>query len=281
MSQTFRELYVDVSTLEIDDLGAAPAHVEMIDRMLETRTPHEPDFRAFSLFERSGCTFFDIGANIGNSALSVHFVQPTWTVVSFEPNTALNPLYDRVRHEFHADGADFHLFNVGLGAAPGDIEFFMPRVGTWNVVGEASFDLDHFRDPHVAARLSSYSSTGEWKLLRTLLPIVRFDDYSELKPILDKIGPQDDVFVKIDVEGFEENVLIGMTKFIESHKPVFMIENSPEDSVLKILSKYGYRSYNYVSSLNRLSPVTNRSGSLNLFYLHEDFHPEQRDGWHI
>lgn len=260
-----------VSELDRSLLVAAPEHLRMIDSMLDSRIPHESDFRAFALFRNPDCVFFDIGANIGNSALSVHFVQPRWTVVSFEPNVALNPLHDRVRAEFEADGVSFHVFNVGLGAEPGNAEFYMPRIGAWNVVGEASFDLEHFRDPHVIERLSSYSSSGEWELVRTSFPIVRFDEFEGIKPIIDAIKPNQGVFVKIDIEGFEENALRGMSEFVRQRRPYLMIENTPSDSVPDLLSEMGYSAYYYEIKIDRLAAISDRKSALNLFYVHDSF----------
>lgn len=271
MTSSFGSPGKPVTELDRNHLVAAAEHVRMIDRMLDDRIPHESDFRAFALFRNPDCIFFDVGANIGNSALSVHFMQPKWTVVSFEPNVALNPLLDRVRAEFEANGTSFHLFNVGLGAAPGNAEFYMPRVGDWNVVGEASFDLDHFRDPHVIARLSSYSGNGEWELVRTSFPIVRFDDFEGVKPIIDGIKPNQGIFVKIDIEGFEENALRGMSDFIRQRRPYLMIENTPSDSVPDLLAAMGYGAYYYEKKIDRLVAIIDRSIALNLFYIHDSF----------
>lgn len=271
MTSSFGSPGRPVSELDRTQLVAAPEHVRMIDRMLADRIPHESDFRAFALFRNPDCVFFDIGANIGNSALSVHFMQPKWTVVSFEPNVALNPLLDRVRTEFAADGVPFHLFNVGLGAESGNAEFYMPRVGAWNVVGEASFNLEHFRDPHVIARLSSYSGDGVWELVRTSFPIERFDDFEGIKPIMDGLKPNQGIFVKIDIEGFEENALRGMAEFIRQRRPHFMIENSPNDLVPNLLLEKGYSTYRYNQKIDRLVMITDRRTALNLFYIHDSF----------
>src|SRR5262245_45141496 len=62
------------------------AHVPIFEKQLAEKQPHESDFHLFANFPDRDTVFLDVGANIGNSALSVHFVRPGWRVVSFEPN---------------------------------------------------------------------------------------------------------------------------------------------------------------------------------------------------
>lgn len=50
---------------------------------------HEQDFNAFKLIGDQDSPFFlDVGANAGQSALSIFTVKPNAKIVSFEPNTS-------------------------------------------------------------------------------------------------------------------------------------------------------------------------------------------------
>ena len=76
------------------NLPVANTHITLFEKMLTERTPHEPDFLFFKNFQQYPALFIDVGANIGNSALSVHFVCPKWRVVSFESQICLRVLHE-------------------------------------------------------------------------------------------------------------------------------------------------------------------------------------------
>ncbi len=242
----------------------------MFEEQLASDAPHETEFNAFKLFANKNCIVFDVGANIGNSALSLHLVQPTWRVISFEPNVALSGYHDRVAQVFERDEAAFQVFRVGLGSEPGELAFYVPRIDNWHVVGEASFDLGHFSDPIVTRRLSSYSSSGQWHLSRTRFPVVRFDDFSPVRAVLHELDGTQGLFVKMDVEGFEESALSGMREFITTYRPIFMIENTPTDGVPEFFAALGYEMHGYDAGTDRLISTVSRQGYLNSFYLHKD-----------
>lgn len=59
---------------------------------------------------------------------------------------------------------------------------------------------------------------------------------------LDDIAPSDLLAVKIDVEGAENDVLIGASNLLSTQRPIFVVEfNSP--AVIGVLAAAGYRSY--------------------------------------
>jgi hypothetical protein len=52
-------------------------------------------------------------------------------------------------------------------------------------------------------------------------------------------------FIKIDVEGFETDVLLGAAQTIERCKPVILIEvfENSREKVNKLMEQYGYRKF--------------------------------------
>lgn len=251
----------------LGDLPPSPVHLPVFERLLEQRSPHEQDFLFFRNLKSAGGIFFDVGANIGNSALSINLVQPHWRVISFEPNVSLLYFLERAKAKLSAAGADMTIHQVGLGDIEGVLDFYVPKVEDWYVVGEASFDLVHFDNPIVVKRLSSYSKHGYWELAKTSLPVVRFEDFADVRSVLEAVQDDVDVVVKMDVEGFEYHALSGMTRMIESKRAIFMIENSGDPRIDEIFRRNGYDIFDYDPTANKLWRNFASKRGLNSFYI--------------
>ena len=80
--------------------------------------------------------------------------------------------------------------------------------------------------------------------------------------------------VKIDVEGAEPAVLAGLTRTIERHRPVFLIEDADDvhDAVGRFFAVRGYRTLQYSHAEDRFQPPTDRSAR-NLFYIPREYAP--------
>ncbi len=255
-------MMVSVRKLAPSELPYSRPHQATFDKLVSGRVPHENDFYGLKLLDKPGTVFVDIGGNIGNSALSVHFVCPDWRVVSIEPNPSLRPYLESAGALIKSEGGKFEYHCIGFADRAGELPFFIPEIDDWMVIGESSILLDHFDDQVVSRRLSSYSSHGRWSLIETSVQVVRFDDWVSDKP---HITSSESVFVKIDVEGAECLVMSGMTEFIRAKRPSFMIENSDNNEIPRHLSDYGYVAYDYIESANEFVPDRKRGG-LNKFY---------------
>jgi FkbM family methyltransferase len=260
-----------IKDIDTRELVAAPQHRAMFDRQVSSREPHERDFFAFALFNNPNSIVFDVGANIGNSALSFHTVQPTWRVISFEPNAALAPYLREVAQIFERNNAMYEVHQVGLGSRSETKDFYVPRIENWHVVGEASFDLEHFRHPIVAARIAGYSKDRAWSLSRSTFPIVGFDKYAPMQALFRTLKGAESLFVKMDVEGFELEAIAGMEFFLRTYRPIMMVENDPMDRVPERLAEFGYSAFRYDVHAKKLVRLQSRAGLLNLFYLPQDF----------
>jgi len=65
---------------------------------------------------------------------------------------------------------------------------------------------------------------------------------------LDSFNLQPD-FIKIDVEGFEYQVLLGSATTINTHRPILLIESvAPDDQVHQQLKNWGYEAFNFLDS---------------------------------
>jgi FkbM family methyltransferase len=158
----------------------------------------------------------DIGANIGNHSLffSQHFRQ----VHAFEPNPKTFQLLD-----FNAKlAANISAHHFGLGAKKGMLQLNVDPLN----VGEATL-----------VELGARDHGGSKETLDVL--IERLDD------VVEAFGPI--AFVKIDVEGFEADVVRGATAFLSAHKPIIAFEQNAsafvdgKSETIELLRDLGYQ----------------------------------------
>jgi FkbM family methyltransferase len=141
-------------------------------------------------------SFFDIGANIGQHSLfmSLHAGQ----VHSFEPYAAVS---QRLERHIELNGIrNIQLHKVGLSNQQEELDFYAP---TGRNQGIGSFD-------------AGTVSKGNRNLGK--LALVRGDDYLAQNKL------QDIALLKIDVEGFEKNVVAGLRDTLEKSRPIIVLE---------------------------------------------------------
>ena len=145
-----------------------------------------------------GRTMLDIGANVGNHA--IYLSRNFETVHCFEPNpVAVTRLTDNIR----LNGVqNITVHPVGLGDVAADLPFHENTSGN---LGASSFARGNC-DP---------SGT---------LPVVVGDAYLAEH----KIRSID--FIKVDVEGFEPQVLRGLSRTIAEHQPIIVLEFDGTDT---------------------------------------------------
>ena len=131
-------------------------------------------------------TVFDIGANTGQFALMIHEVLPEATIYSFEP---LRHCYEQLVINMR-DAASFRAFNFALGDENGDSVIYKNRFS------EAS-SLLPMNDLHKKAFPNTKRETTEKVVVRRLDEVAHgLDCY-------------DNIMVKIDVQGYEDKVIMG------------------------------------------------------------------------
>jgi len=202
-----------------------------------------PRQRLYSLIEK-GDVVIDIGANLGDVALhAARRVSTTGRVYAFEPfpanfaklqvNAALNS-FDNLTIE-----------NLGLGSEKQKIEMF--------VADQLNEGMNRMLpNQSVAANLST-----------TQVDVVRLDDYVHDNGI-EKID-----LIKIDVEGFEKNVLLGASETLSKHRPRLFVEaiddylrdqGSSTKDVVEYLGSFGY-DLTYAVSGEAIDPNTSFAGT--------------------
>jgi len=141
-------------------------------------------------------TFFDIGANIGQHSLFMSLYAQQ--VHSFEPYSAVSQKLER--HIELNKITNIQLHKVGLSNQQEELDFYAP---TGRNQGIGSFD-------------AGTVSKGNKNLGK--LALVCGDEYLAAHNL------QDISLLKIDVEGFEKNVVTGMANTLAMSRPLIVLE---------------------------------------------------------
>jgi len=173
------------------------------------RRPHEQDFRALALLNfNSSPLLVDVGANIGQSVLSLYAVFPNATVVSFEPNPIVFRKLQRLTKKF----PQLTVIPNGLSNEAGEAELFIPSYNRSAISGLASFDYESARGWLGKERIAGFDP-NKLTVASKRVTLARLDDWG--------LGPD---FIKIDVQGLEYKVLAGGLETIRKYRPVIMAE---------------------------------------------------------
>lgn len=157
----------------------------------------ERELDAMSTSFKAGSTILDVGANIGvYSALAA--VHPKVDrVISFEPNPRIAAIcrrnIDRLEHH---NRAKCEVHEVAVSSSEGQASFvFSDYHGTGHLVTAASDRSD------------------------ISVSVTTLDSF-----ITQRVRQCENMFIKIDVEGFEPNVILGASQLIAQHQPTLLVE---------------------------------------------------------
>ncbi len=152
--------------------------------------------------------FFDIGANIGHHSLFM--ARLCDQVHSFEPYSVVR---EKLEEKLNINNrSNIHIHPVGLGEEDQELEFYAPQGSN---TGTGSFVSSH--------EVDNNESIGKLKVVNSDEYVARLN--------LEKLD-----IIKIDVEGFEKSVLLGLKDTIAKYRPSLMVEYSEDtkDSFLNI-----------------------------------------------
>lgn len=145
-----------------------------------------------------GGVFLDIGANIGQH--SIFMARHAKEVHAFEPFDLVRGQFER--HVSTNQLTNIRIYPVGMSDENTRIPFYAP---SGRNMGIGSFD------PGSASKGNRYYCESD---------VVIGDDYVQTH------GIKHIDLVKIDVEGFEKRVILGLQKTIMMHQPILLIELS-------------------------------------------------------
>ncbi|MEO5909283.1 MAG: FkbM family methyltransferase [Pelobium sp.] len=211
---------------------------------------HDPDFTALKLLKfPKDKIIVDIGTNRGEAILSMLLMTKNLDcdIIGFEPNKLV---FDKAKSAF-SNEKRVKINNVGLGSEKSEFPLYIPYYRNWMFDGLSSFKREEAAD-WLEGRMWNYKEN----LLTVKHQICKVETLDD-----QKLNPY---FIKIDVQGFELEVLKGGIKTIEEFSPIILIE-SINDEIEAFLRPLGYNFYAYHEGKFSLG-----RGHLNTFCIPKD-----------
>jgi len=148
--------------------------------------------------------YLDVGANVGDVTIKALKSYPTCQAICFEP---VAQTFNTLKQNLINFEGRYTLFNMGLSHSNEDSE-----------INITSF---HGANSILPQSKLHKNITGVTEIAKEKIHLVRLDDISKDFP------SQNIDLMKIDVEGFELNVLQGGFNFISNNVDVIMLELAP------------------------------------------------------
>jgi FkbM family methyltransferase len=205
---------------------------------------HEEDFEILPSLPVTRNLFIDVGANRGDAIQSMLMRAPRAEIVAFEPNSYL---CDKLSKRYKANSR-VNIFNYGLGNTDSSFDLFIPFYNNYMFDGLASFKEENARD-WLVNRLYNFRR-DKFELKKLSCQVRKLDDFN--------LAPG---FIKVDVQGFEYEVLQGAVQTLKSYKPMLLIE-TPGEKEVNLLQDLDYHPF-----ILRNRTFTPGTKSSNIFFL--------------
>lgn len=212
--------------------------------------------KLWSHLARKSKWIHDIGAFTGVFALAAVTANPDCRVMAFEPSFVT---YSRLLVNIHANGFDGHIAPIrcGLGSSLTELELRHPS-GVYVMASGESFLESQISDPWFTEKVPVLSLdhllADQDRYRRQIVVETQFDGAN---------------LVKIDVEGFENEVIKGMRETIERDRPTVIVEILDDESIPETLALFGpgYRVRHIDESNGRLADMPEGRNKL---FIHDD-----------
>lgn len=180
-----------------------------IDFLIYRRDHFEPEVLKaikYYILNNNVTSFVDVGSNIGQMSLYVAKNFPDVNIYSFE---AFINNYRQQMASMLLNNLDYELNNIAISDSEEDLILYLPKLqdqydyGKYNS-GMPSINLDSFRDEKT----------------KITVPARTLDNIFQEKGLGAKKGS---MLIKIDVEGAELKVILGLENFLKQHSKIIII----------------------------------------------------------
>lgn len=156
-------------------------------------------FKQKWLSENEFKTILDIGANVGQSAIALSLAYPQASIHSFEP---LPDCFEKLQNVSQLL-SNIIAHNYALGSKAGELSFEHNAYSASSSLLKIT-DNHHKHFPHTES------------VIMTKVPVARLDDLAK------KLDIQKNIMIKMDVQGYEYEVIRGATNILSKTKVVIM-----------------------------------------------------------
>ncbi|HCN04581.1 MAG TPA: hypothetical protein DIS79_03090 [Bacteroidetes bacterium] len=188
-------------------------------------------------------SFLDIGAQMGYITLEAAVANKRGHVFAFEPEPAN---FTRLIDNISINSINsIRTYNTALGATTGDLDLYLAEANS---------------GAHSAFQSNANVSEKKVRVpMRTLDSIVEQDSIKDIS------------MIKLDVEGYELEVLRGATQVLRQHKPMLIVElndeiqqaaGSSSSGVKQLLGSFGYQPH-YILEDGRIGDIVGATNHLN------------------
>ena len=202
----------------------------------------ESDFEFFKFVNKKQTELFlDVGANDGISALTFRLYNQDYKILSIEPDSKHNRALNNIKRK----DKNFEFQNIGLGNKNETKKLYIPECNGVYIGQLASLIKDEAFN-NVPKIISQKNISSKVKIIEKNIEVKTIDSMN-LQPEI----------IKIDVEGFESQVLEGGIETIKKKKPFLMIEINDVSvkKVCSILLELGYLVFTYDKSTKKLNSI--------------------------
>jgi len=212
--------------------------------------------RLFRQFIAQGATVLDVGGHIGYvAAYLARLVGPAGRVFVFEPGANNLPYLRRNT----AGKANVTIVEKGAGSRNQRRTFYLE-----GLTGQNNSFVDEFE---VLKTNQARAWAADAQVEQTVVEVVTLDDFCRQEDV----RPQ---FIKIDVEGFELQVLRGASSLLHDVRPMLMVEiQAGHREILHLARRHGYRMFTPGGdALHKAEDFVVQH--VNTFWLHEQAHAD-------
>jgi FkbM family methyltransferase len=196
------------------------------------RVPSEPFFCALPLIaSRFSGTYIDVGANIGQSIEAIKLFVPQAKIYSFEPNPNLAA---KLQSRYRGDSL-VEVRALGLSSSESRMKLYVPSYKGFVYDGLGSLD---------------YNSAKSWLSDETVFFFrpehLIVHEYEVRVETLDMQNIVNPIFIKIDVQETEHEVVVGGINTLQKYEPILLIEDYHERPALqKLAASLGYDAFHF------------------------------------